>query len=247
MKEIKRKTYKERLAAGNKLADLVMGYLNHRFDNVDLDSCSKQEDIYDGLDFYDQNSNDTFQCKVRTSKYGTDVIYEAIKFYPQDKGLLVPPYNVVEGRDAHGKSKYTVCMPISQDCLLFPTTENLKKEFRNALDEWDVGIAIIESNNGCKCPLIMKEDDFILNEWVKPARRAWNQHMTIFNSKKGHMLQFKIDEGKGTAPYCKILAYIPAEVFKNCGCVQFRENEKLSDPNTWLDSSGENLYDLIVS
>ena len=237
--DLKKQSFQKRLAAGNKVAELIRKYLVNRFGEDISDLSGTTGDIKDGIDF------GIFQCKVRFSKYGNDIIFEAVKFIPKSVGKIVPPYTTTEGRDAHGKSKYTICMPVSQDRLLLPKTKDIIKQYQKALKEWGIGTIMTEAKNGSKCMLVMKDDKDIFENWVTNARNAGNQSYLAFK-KEGVQIWFKIDEGSDGKPYGKLLAYISVDVFKNCGCIMLRKDEKINDPNTWKRSKGEKLEDYLL-
>ena len=191
--DLKCKSFQQRIAAGNKIAEFIRQYLCNRFGEDLPDLCGTKGDLQDGIDF------GIFQCKVRYSKRGSDIIFEAVKFIPETPGKLVPPYKVAEGRDAHGKSKYTICMPVTQDRLLLPKTKDVIKQYQKAVADWGIESKTIETKNGSKCLVVVKDDKDILNEWVTPARNNNNQSWVAFK-KEGVQLWFKIDEGSDGKP-----------------------------------------------
>jgi len=238
--DLKCKSFQQRLSAGNKQADFIRRYLMNRFGEDLPDLCGTPGDIHDGIDF------GVFQCKVRYSKYGSDVIFEGVKFVSEKVGTVVPPYKIVEGRDAHGKSKYTICMPVSQDRLLLPRTKDVIKQYKKALEDWGVATKVIETKNGSKCTVVDKEDQEIFNEWVTPAYNNERSKSFVAFKKEGVQIWLKIDEGSDGKPYAKLLAYISVDAFKNCGCIMLRPGEQTDDPSTWKGNEGEKLEDYLL-
>ena len=87
--DLKKQSFQKRLAAGNKVAELIRKYLVNRFGEDISDLSGTTGDIKDGIDF------GIFQCKVRFSKYGNDIIFEAVKFIPKSVGNIVVKGDVI--------------------------------------------------------------------------------------------------------------------------------------------------------
>lgn len=244
---------KNRITKGNEDAEKALAYINKRF--------NKKYDNYEGtyLDMTKKadfgKGNISFQAKVRVSKYGNDIIYEACKFIPEGKSLK-PPFKLAPGRDADGISDYTICLPVIRDGYRIPKTKAIKMLVLKAFKKWEkendnISVEFIEKN-GQTCPVV-KVNDKILKKWLEICQQPgkWGKskaYEDVYFWKIGDYemkLQFKIEEGKDDAAYAKILAYIPAEFFKDCPVILFKEGEIWDESSSWHKYSGEKLEEII--
>ncbi len=219
-----------RVDQGNKRAECVRNYLNHRY-NTKLENYEGTgRDRNDGEDFGDGVI--TMQCKVRDS--GDDTIYESDQYHPAREGGVFH-YKHKPGRDARTKAKFYICKPARENCLTMPPTNGVKFVIQKTIEEWGVATTQSTTYNGVPCTMIDLTTAQVKELWSR-ACCTYNKSTVAFASEmyrtedKTVVIQFKIEEGD--KPYGKLLFYVPV-VFTPGKTVHLHEGESIYDDTTW--------------
>jgi hypothetical protein len=220
-----------RIKLGNEKADIVAEYMNFRLDSG-LVPASREEDIRDKLDYYSPSVDKTFQVKVRDNR--EDIIHETHKFkkpkeFHGKKVNKNTKFIFDSGRDANCKADYYVCKSCLKsgepDRIYVTKTVDVKNICDKTFAEWKQKEPELEFN-----------DKFVYETW-KRADLHRTRKAFCFRSELGVEIYFKIDEGRDTEPYAKLLCFVPPESIKQNGgylrTVQAREGEEILDRSSW--------------
>jgi hypothetical protein len=256
---LKNQSYNDRVKKGNKIGDLNNLYLSQRF-NLKIESITgNTDDTRNGIDSICKSLNKTFQCKARKSKYGDDVLQEAQLIIPKPlgHGIPSPPYNIKEGRDMHGMSDYTTCMPVAADMIIIVATKILHKAVYGCMKEWaDIDGYEIKpyiSRNESKCNIIDISEKQLF-KWSKKAYESRIHAILMFTSKKfvnslgkSAQIWYNVDSSSGNyyQSHGKFIVYLPLELFKKRLCIKFNKGEIWNQPNTWLGYKNENFQTML--
>lgn len=222
MTELKTKTMRERVVKGNKNAQIVIDYMNHRFEHSNFIPSAVQTDMKDKID-YEQtaNKNDTLQVKVREQR--RDFIYESDKFVYDHEGPPTPKtkFRRIPGRDAVSKARRYACKPkqYNPEVIYIAKASEIKSVSENLHQEWPEGNDV--------------NDSMIYNAW-KTANFYDSKQCMMFHGENKSEIIFKIEEGSDRKLYGKFLSFIPPECLKTCKSIVTRPGEEMSRPETWL-------------
>lgn len=252
LRNLKRENINVRVRVAGQQASHLMNYYNHRFNPGFVSLDGSKRDKLDGEDWWTPPIGPSDQCKIRNASAGVDVIYEPQQIDSESPGTLLPPYRIKEGRDAHGKSKYTHCMPISQDGVQIVFTSDLKLLYNTCIKKWaeknGFSLKKYKAKNGVLCLVVVPDDEYMKKEWFDKALATYNKSIDVYQE-KGIRISFKIDEGRREsgekAVYGKLIAYISPSLFKNFGFVKFRPGESYDKPETWHPTIGEKIEDFL--
>ena len=195
-----------RIKEGNKTATILAKYLNKKF-GYEFQSVSLEEDKRDMIDFRCSKTGKTAQFKCRDNK--SDIIFEAKRFYVNDNGI-----QEIDGRDCRSKSELYICLSSDKKKIIAARTENVKEIVQKEL-------AKINCNS---------EN---LYGFIKSANNEKNKSLKLTDSPKKIQAWFKIDEGKDTKEYYKLLVFIPYEAILNGVKIELKNKENLLDEGTW--------------
>ena len=195
-----------RIKEGNKTATILAKYLNKKF-GYEFQSVSLEEDKRDMIDFRCSKTGKTAQFKCRDNK--SDIIFEAKRFYVNDNGI-----QEIDGRDCRSKSELYICLSSDKKKIIAARTENVKEIVQKEL-------AKINCNS---------EN---LYGFIKSANNEKNKSLKLTDSPKKIQAWFKIDEGKDTKEYYKLLVFIPDEAILNGVKIELKNKENLLDEGTW--------------
>lgn len=195
-----------RIKEGNKTATILAKYLNKKF-GYEFQSVSLEEDKRDMIDFRCSKTGKTAQFKCRDNK--SDIIFEAKRFYVNDNGI-----QEIDGRDCRSKSELYICLSSDKKKIIAARTENVKEIVQKEL-------AKINCNS---------EN---LYGFIKSANNEKNKSLKLTDSPKKIQAWFKIDEGKDTREYYKLLVFIPYEAILNGVKIELKNKENLLDEGTW--------------
>lgn len=136
---MKQLTKKDRLESGNKNTDLLREYLSKRTGEILFNTNGNIFDIF-GVDFastltgkFDdiKDIKNSYQGKVRVTKFGLDFIYEACIFRKRDGDFKIEP-----GRDSRGISNLYACLTCTRDNIKIVDTKQVKEKVKYYLNEW---------------------------------------------------------------------------------------------------------------
>lgn len=195
-----------RIKEGNKTATILAKYLNKKF-GYEFQSVSLEEDKRDMIDFRCSKTGKTAQFKCRDNK--SDIIFEAKRFYVNDNGI-----QEIDGRDCRSKSELYICLSSDKKKIIAARTENVKEIVQKELAKVNCN-----SEN--------------LYGFIKSANNEKNKSLKLTDSPKKIQAWFKIDEGKDTREYYKLLVFIPYEAILNGVKIELKNKENLLDEGTW--------------
>lgn len=201
---IKTENIKSRIEKGNLLADKVAKYLNHRF-GYDFQKCSLEEDRDLMIDYKCMKHNKTAQFKCRDNQ--SDIIYEYMKFIPRES-----KFEHVNGRDVRTKSDFYVCLTADKKTIVVSCTQKIKEIANKSINQELLG-----------------DIQAIYSE----ARKKNNKSKFLKSNSKHSEVCFKIDEGKDTREYGKLLIFIPYKSIPDAIVIELRDEENILEESSW--------------
>lgn len=241
MENIKNNSLQDRLVVGNKMADLLRQYLNHRFKDAGL-NCkegSKSDKMF-GIDY--ENEKYKFQAKIRHHSKGIDFIYESDQIFPIFEAGSVVGYNFYPGRDAKGISDYYICKPAVEDKIYVVKTAYVKKivnEFRN---QWAMPFKKVTAKNGVECEIIDFSKEIVDKYWNE-SNNNWRKSSKMYSNDFVESW-FGLDKNYNYDNFGKIIFYINPEKIK-AKTILIRPTEKFDSPRSWLENEGESFNDYL--
>lgn len=201
---IKTENIKDRIEKGNLLADQVAKYLNHRF-GYNFQKCSLEEDRNLMIDYKCLKHNKTAQFKCRDNQ--SDIIYEYMKFIPRNES-----FETVHGRDVRTKSDFYVCLSSDKQTIVVSNTEKIKEIANKSVNQE-----------------IINDVQKIYNE----AKKKNNKSKFLKSNSKHSEICFKIDEGRDTKEYGKLLIFIPYKSIPNAIVIELQDGENILEESSW--------------
>lgn len=202
---IKKDSIMTRIEKGNSLADKVANYLNVKF-GYQFEKASIEDDRNLMIDYRCSKHNKTAQFKCRDNQ--SDIIYEAFKFIPKENGL----FETVEGRDVRTKSDFYICLSSDKKTIVVATTEKIKEIVKKSIS--------------------LENLDNIQNTY-NDAKTRKNKSKFLKSNSKHAEICFKIDEGKDTREYGKLLIFIPCSSIPDSIVIELKPNEDILKESSW--------------
>lgn len=197
----------KRIENGNSLADKLAKYLNFRF-KYQFEKSSIEEDRNLMIDYICRRSGKTAQFKCRENK--SDIIYEAKRFY-SNRGK---DYREAEGRDTRTTSQMYVCLSSDKKKIIVAETEAIKKIVDKEMQKLNITMEMV-------------------SEYEKECEQTRNKSKRLSTTNSGIEVWFKVDEGKDSKHYSKILVFIPYSAIFESITVDVRKHENIEDDRTW--------------
>ena len=197
----------KRIENGNSLADKLANYLNFRF-KYEFEKASIEEDRNLMIDYKCKKNNKTAQFKCRENK--SDIIYEVMRFY----SLNGQDHQEAPGRDVRTTSQLYICLSSDKRKIIVAETEAVKKVVNKEMQK-------IIMNAG------------VAKQYEIDCQTTRNKTKRLSTSKSGIEIWFKVDEGRDSRYYSKVLVFIPYSAIFESITIDVRENENIEDERTW--------------
>jgi len=194
-----------RIKKGNELAEYVAKYLNHRY-GYNFKKVGLQEDKESMIDYRCDKYNKTAQFKCRDNQ--SDIIYECWKFIPRENNQ----FENVPGRDVRTKADFYICLNSSKTKIIVAETSKIKEIAKNSINE--------------------KTIESVANIYKEAKLKPTKSKFLKSNSNLSEVC-FKIDEGKDTNEYGKILIFIPFDSIKEAKVIDLKPKENILDERSW--------------
>lgn len=235
-----------RIKHGNRTGDLIVEYLNHRYDAGLASTDGNFRDTIDGIDCMSAD----FSGQIKWRQAGRDAIYAFQRFngkqYKGKNPVLSAGWESVPDRDARSKAHFNIVGGGTLPHLALVPSEQIKQVLQQIFKEWGVPFHTEpDPRNQVECYLIDVPDAKI-SEWYKQAAKTDNKCTQLFSSTifPAPVIKFKIEEGEQNRVFGKLIMFCPPEICQ-AKYIKLCPDEAVLNPDTWHKPSGESFASLI--